>query len=74
MPVFEGDMLVELKLHPISLGFGKPRTVRGRPMFADEALGRKIIEDVTRLSEPFGTQIDYVDGVGVVRLSTRTSN
>ena len=73
-PVFEGDTLVELRLHPISLGFGKARTVRGRPMFADEALGRKIIDDLKRLSEPFGTEIDYVDGVGVVRLATRTSN
>ena len=73
-PVFEGDTLVELRLHPISLGFGKARTVRGRPMFADEALGRKIIDDLKRLSEPFGTEIDYVDGVGVVRLATTTSN
>ena len=73
-PVFEGDTLVELRLHPISLGFGKARTVRGRPMFADKALGRKIIDDLKRLSEPFGTEIDYVDGVGVVRLATTTSN
>ena len=73
-PVFEGDTLVELSLHPISLGFGKARTVRGRPMFADEALGRKIIDDLKRLSEPFGTEIDYVDGVGVVRLALPPSN
>lgn len=74
VPVFERDSLVELTLHPISLGFGKPRTVRGRPMFADEALSRKIIDDLKRLSEPFGTEIDYVDGVGKVRLGTATSN
>ncbi len=74
MPVFEGDTLVELRLHPISLGFGTARTVRGHPMFADEALSRKIIDDLKRLSEPFETELDYVDGIGVVRLSTRTSD
>jgi len=74
MPVFEGGALVGLTLHPISLGFGEPRTVRGRPRFADDALSRKIVEDLKRLSAPFGTDIDVVDGVGIVRLSGATSN
>jgi hypothetical protein len=38
-------------------------------MLADETLGRKIIGDVTRLSEPFGTRIEYRDGVGHVVLA-----
>jgi poly-gamma-glutamate synthesis protein (capsule biosynthesis protein) len=74
VPVFQGQALVELKLHPISLGFGKPRQVRGRPMFADDALGQKILSDLVRLSKPFGTEIDVVDGVGVVRVSGRATN
>ncbi|MGH9323831.1 MAG: CapA family protein, partial [Vicinamibacteria bacterium] len=74
VPVFAGQALVELKLHPISLGFGKPRQVRGRPMFADETLSRKIIADLERLSKPFGTTVEYEDGVGVVRLPTSTTN
>jgi poly-gamma-glutamate capsule biosynthesis protein CapA/YwtB (metallophosphatase superfamily) len=69
VPVFRGKTLTELELHPISLGFGKPRTVRGRPMIADERLSKKILSDLERLSEPFGTEIDDVNGVGVVRLS-----
>jgi poly-gamma-glutamate synthesis protein (capsule biosynthesis protein) len=69
MPVFSGSLLSELKLHPISLGFGKARHVRGRPMLADEALSRKIIGELASLSRAFGTEIDYQDGVGVVRLS-----
>jgi poly-gamma-glutamate synthesis protein (capsule biosynthesis protein) len=73
VPVFAGKVLVELKLHPISLGFGKARQVRGRPMLADEASSKKIIEDLARLSKPFGTEVDYVDGVGVVRLSSPTN-
>jgi len=72
--VFQGRDLVELKLHPISLGFGKPRYVRGRPLPADEELSRKIISDLTRLSKPFGTDVQYVDGVGVVSLKVPATN
>jgi poly-gamma-glutamate synthesis protein (capsule biosynthesis protein) len=72
--VFQGEQLLELKLHPISLGFGKPRQVRGRPMAAEETLSRKIVSDLTRLSKPFGTEIEYVDGVGVVRVKSSTTN
>ena len=68
LPAFKGNELVSLELHPISLGFGKPPSVRGRPMLADKSLSRKIIGDLQRLSEPFGTQIDYLNGIGIVRL------
>lgn len=68
MPKFEGDRLVELKLHPISLGFGKPSGRRGRPMLADAQLSKKIIDDLIRLSEPFGTKIAFKDGIGVVEI------
>jgi hypothetical protein len=39
-------------------------------MFADRELSIKIIEDLKRLSKPFGTTIDLREGIGVVRLST----
>jgi poly-gamma-glutamate synthesis protein (capsule biosynthesis protein) len=72
--VFEGKALVELKLHPISLGFGKPRHIRGRPLAADEELSRKVVSDLARLSKPFGTEVEYVDGVGVVKIKASTTN
>ena len=65
----DGKELVTVKLYPISLGYGKPRTVRGRPMLADPTLGKKIIDDLIRLSKPFGTEIEYRDGIGVVKLT-----
>lgn len=70
MPTFEGERLVSLELHPISLGFGEPASVRGRPMFADRDLGRKIIQDLIDRSEPYGTTIEWLEdkGIGVVRL------
>jgi len=70
VPVWKGKKLVEIKLFPITLGFGKPRTVRGRPMFADPELSKKIIEDLIRLSRPFGTEIEFKNGIGVVNFDT----
>jgi poly-gamma-glutamate synthesis protein (capsule biosynthesis protein) len=72
--VFQGKELAELKLHPISLGFGKPRYVRGRPLAADEALSRKILSDLTRLSKPFGTDVVNEGGIGVVRIEAPATN
>ena len=68
LPKWRGGKLVALELYPISLGFGKSRTVYGRPMFADEELSKKIIGDLQRLSKPFGTVIKYRDGIGVVKI------
>ena len=50
VPRFRGEQLVELALHPITLGFGKARSVRGRPQFADGELGQKILGDLVKLS------------------------
>ena len=68
IPRFRGKQLVELALHPISLGFKKPITERGRPLLADAELGKKIIGDLTKLSEPFGTHVEYKNGIGYVRI------
>ncbi|MEE4277743.1 MAG: CapA family protein [Halieaceae bacterium] len=68
VPVFENRELVELALHPITLGYGLPRQVRGRPMLADDELGAKIINDLRERSAPFGTRITEQRGVGYVEL------
>ena len=66
VPTWRGDELLSIELHPITLGFGKPPAVRGRPMLADRTLGRKIIDDLIDRSRPFGTTIEWRDGIGVV--------
>ena len=71
VPAFENRQLTEVALYPIDLGFRKSRTIRGRPILADEALGEKIIGDLVRLSEPYGTEIEMRRGVGYVRLDGR---
>ena len=73
MPRWEARRLVELALHPISLGFGRPRTERGRPVLADAATGKKILDDVIQRSAPFGTRITVRDGVGYVDVSTTST-
>ena len=67
-PRWQGEELVELVLHPITLGFGQPRWVRGRPMLATGELAQKIIEDIRARSEAFGTEIEFRNGVGRVKL------
>jgi poly-gamma-glutamate synthesis protein (capsule biosynthesis protein) len=66
VPVFVGEELTELALHPITLGHGQPVQVRGRPLLAGGDLAEKIIGDLQRLSEPFGTEITMRRGVGYV--------
>jgi poly-gamma-glutamate capsule biosynthesis protein CapA/YwtB (metallophosphatase superfamily) len=75
VPRFSGEQLTELKLYPIALGYRKPRPQRGLPMFTDQSLSRKIIEDVARLSAPFGTKVEFRDGIGIVAVgATRSEN
>lgn len=67
--LFDGHRrLTEITLQPLSLGFRQPRTVRGRPRLADPVLGKEIIERLAALSAPFGTEIRYQDGIGVVTI------
>jgi poly-gamma-glutamate capsule biosynthesis protein CapA/YwtB (metallophosphatase superfamily) len=73
MPRFVSKQLAELKLYPITLSFKKARSQRGWPMLADPELGRKVIEDVAKFSEPFGTKVEFKDGVGVVTRSVAQS-
>lgn len=73
VPAFRGRQLDALVLHPITLGHGQPRTERGRPRLAGPDLGRRIIEDLARLSRPFGTVVEWDGSRGVVRLAGSTS-
>lgn len=72
---WNGAELTELKLHPITLGFGLSMTERGRPKLADAALGRQILDNVVARSQPFNTRIVIEDGVGrVVIAATKASD
>ena len=63
---FTGKKLSRVDLYPLDLGFGKPRWQRGRPVLADEKLGKEIIDKVARLSQRRGTEVKWQDGRGVI--------
>jgi poly-gamma-glutamate capsule biosynthesis protein CapA/YwtB (metallophosphatase superfamily) len=71
---WSGGSLAGIDLHPITLGFGRPPAERGRPQLAEGELARKIIDDLTRLSKPFGTQVVFDGGIGRVVLPAPTSS
>jgi poly-gamma-glutamate capsule biosynthesis protein CapA/YwtB (metallophosphatase superfamily) len=73
VPRFRGSELVDLAFHPITLGYGMSRSVRGRPLFAGGELGQKILGDLVKLSEPMGTRITIRDGIGYAELGRSTS-
>ncbi len=60
--------LKELQLYPVTLGYEKPRSQRGRPTLAEGKPAKAILERIRKLSLQYGTQLDIVDGVGKVRL------
>jgi len=64
---FTGDKVIEIKFYPIELGYGSPRSQIGTPRLAGPELGRSIIKQLAKYSEPYGTKIEFEDGIGVWR-------
>jgi len=54
---FSGGKLASIELYPIELGFGKPRTQRGRPLLAAGPLAEEVIAELAHLSKPYGVDI-----------------
>jgi poly-gamma-glutamate synthesis protein (capsule biosynthesis protein) len=65
---FDHHKLVSLKLYPLTLGFRKPRSQRGRPLLAQGEEASGIIKRLSELSERYGTKIEFDKGVGTVKL------
>lgn len=63
----ENRKLTELRLFPVSLVKGH-RSRSGLPLLADGETASKIVAFLAELSSPFGTNIEFKDGIGVVRL------
>ncbi len=54
---FDGGKLSGIDIHPISLGLGEKRYLRGRPRFAKNDAAESILARFAALSAPFGTTI-----------------
>ena len=64
----EVNDLSAIHCHPIELGYGKPRSQRGRPIQASSESAERTIERLARLSASYGTKMTYRDGIGVIDL------
>ena len=65
---FAGGKLKELRLHPLDLGFGQPRSQRGRPVLAQGAVAKTILGRVARLSRRYGTEFTIEDETARARI------
>ena len=65
---FNQRELRQIKLYPVDLGFGRPRSQRGRPLLADAESGKRIVDRVGLLSKQYGTEIRNVEGHGVIHV------
>lgn len=66
---YEDGKVVEIEIHPISLGFGQPLWERGTPRLARGEEAREILEHIAELSKTYGTGLRIEEGVGRVVLS-----
>jgi len=75
---FKDGELEKILLIPTNLGVGPPGTegvalpfgVRGRPVIADNELGKYLIEKAAELSKEYDTEIEYVarENIGIVKI------
>jgi poly-gamma-glutamate capsule biosynthesis protein CapA/YwtB (metallophosphatase superfamily) len=68
LSTFEDRELTELRLYPITLGPERHRINCGYPRQAKGDLGKRIIGVIAELSSPFGTKVEYREGMGIVDL------
>jgi poly-gamma-glutamate synthesis protein (capsule biosynthesis protein) len=65
---YQGRELDKIELYPLTLGFGNPRTSRGRPKLASGSVAQEIIQRMVSLSAPFETNIEIINGGGIIRV------
>ena len=65
---YTGKQMKEIRLYPIDLGRGLPRSQHGRPILAvpGDEVNERVLERYQSMSEPYGTRIEIEDGVGVI--------
>jgi poly-gamma-glutamate synthesis protein (capsule biosynthesis protein) len=67
---YEDGRVVEIEIHPVSLGFGQPLWERGIPMLARGEEARETLELIAALSKPYGTEMKIEDVVGRIVLKS----
>lgn len=67
----EEDRCVSVELLPISLGYEKTGSFKAIPYPADPEDSREIYNTLTRLSEPFGTELFWEDGMIKIKMEEK---
>jgi poly-gamma-glutamate synthesis protein (capsule biosynthesis protein) len=70
----ERGQLVEVRLYPLDLGYGMRLTKSGIPRLASGGMARSILQELQRLSKPFGTDISIEGDFGVIRPRASTAS
>jgi poly-gamma-glutamate synthesis protein (capsule biosynthesis protein) len=70
----EDRRLRQVRLHPVALGFGQPRTKRGSPYPASADEAAQIFRDLNEVSAPFGTTVTVTNGVGILNWPAAGTN
>jgi poly-gamma-glutamate synthesis protein (capsule biosynthesis protein) len=60
---FANGGVTRMEIHPISLGLGEPRHLRGRPRLAQGEAGAEILRRFAKLSQHFGTALEIDRGI-----------
>jgi poly-gamma-glutamate synthesis protein (capsule biosynthesis protein) len=63
---WEGGKLKEIRIYPIDLNAAGTKP-KGVPSFAAPPLAKKILEEMQRISAPYGTKIQIDGDVGIIR-------
>ncbi len=64
----EAGQIEKVEIIPITLGFDKLPSRKGRPELANKEAGKRILEDLARLSDEYGTKIEIIDEYGYLYL------
>jgi hypothetical protein len=68
---YQDGVLEEIRIYPVDLGVdraSRPWSKMSVPMTPSPELANRILSDVQKFSEPFGTKIAIENGVGVIRV------
>ena len=65
---WEKKQIKEIRLYPVDLGGGLPRSVNGRPVLAPvgSEVNQRVLRRFQDMSEPYGTKVLIDNGVGII--------
>jgi poly-gamma-glutamate synthesis protein (capsule biosynthesis protein) len=69
---YQDGVLQEVRIYPVDLGVdraNRPWSKMSIPMTPSPQLANRILGDIQKFSEPFGTKISIENGVGVIRVA-----